>query len=303
MNNHTTIRQFIKSRKILYLLLMPFVRVYKRLWGKKEKSAIHTYNSIIDRIEEGHVLIPIPEFEGSFYIDIRSHILSIIIIEKTYEPELVEIVKQNINSNRDVIDVGANIGLFTVLFSKLISKKQKVLAIEPTPSATKYLHLNIEKNNVNNLVIVFNGVASAEKGDYSINVIPGKEEYSSIGTEISHPIVKKYKSEKILVKGDSIDNLVIEYKINPGFIKIDVEGSEYSVIKGAKNTLLKYKPVIVAELYDILLSNCGHTSENVVTFLESIEYNVIDIKRSARPTFPFCGEILATPKNNNLLKF
>ncbi len=79
-------------------------------------------------------------------------------------------------------------------------------------------------------------------------------------------------SESIGVNGDTVDNLVRNFKLNPGFIKIDVEGAEYLVLKGAVNTIHTYHPFIVFELNGLLLSSCGATSRMVLDFLENYGY-------------------------------
>ena len=285
----------LKIRNIILYFISPFFRIFNKLKVNKKQSFCRLYDSIFERIEEGNVWISVPEFRGSFYIDIRSHILQRLVLEENYEPELIELAIQNISPQKDIIDVGANIGLFTVLFSKLISKDQRVLAIEPTSSAFNYLNMNISKNHVKNSVITFNGIASNKKGVFQLNTIPGKEEYSSVGMKLVHPAIANQKFKTVEVAGDTIDNLVITNQMTPGFIKIDVEGYEYSAIEGAKNTLIKFKPVIMTELDDRLLSNCGHTSEEVISLIESIGYNVFDVSKMSKPNYPFCGDILALP--------
>ena len=69
------------------------------------------------------------------------------------------------------------------------------------------------------------------------------------------------------MKGDTVDNLVREYNLNPGFIKIDAEGAECLVFSGALGTIKKYKPVIISELSESLLANFGETSETIFKFL------------------------------------
>jgi len=125
----------------------------------------------------------------------------------------VDIVRKHINPERDVIDVGANIGLYSILFSKLINNDHRVLCIEPSPAAIKYLRKNLERNNSVN-TIIYEGVATKTKGYYKFNIIPGMEEYSRLG-HIAHRWTEGKKYESIDVSGDTIDNLVINNNLNP----------------------------------------------------------------------------------------
>jgi hypothetical protein len=81
--------------------------------------------------------------------------------------------------------------------------------------------------------------------------------------------------ESVEVKGDTIDNLVRDFKLKPGFIKIDVEGGEYLVLQGAVSTIQNHHPVIVLECNDLLLSSCGTTSRIVLDFLEGFHYRFL----------------------------
>jgi FkbM family methyltransferase len=250
-------------------------------------------------VEEGSLVVRIPEFQGSFEFDYRSHILAKVLKTKRYEPDLVRLIYEYIDPDRDVIDVGANIGLYTVLFSKLISDNRKVLAIEPAPLALKFLHKNIKRNNTTETVIVFEGVAADAVGEYQLNVISGMEEYSSLG-DIVHSSVRGKPYRPISVKGDTIDDLVDRFNLNPGFIKVDAEGAEHIVFDGAINSIGKYRPVILTELSDTLLSSFGTTSEVVIDQLRANGYNIIDVAHpEASIKIPFAGRILAIPIAGN----
>ncbi|MHA1386038.1 MAG: FkbM family methyltransferase, partial [Candidatus Helarchaeota archaeon] len=175
---------------------------------------------------------------------------------------------------RDVIDVGANIGFYTVLFAKNLEGK-KVLAIEPTVNALRRLHKNIQLNKVEKKVVVFEGAASNKVGITEIKFIEGKEEYSTLG-EWKHPSIsnERYTSKKLKV--ETIDQLITRYSLDPGFMKIDVEGMEHLVIEGAKKVLENKRPIILSELSNFLLKENDSSSKEVITFIRSYDYDVID---------------------------
>ena len=167
-----------RTERLVRLATMPAYRA--------ERRRRRTYDEIF-RAVAGTVLVSVPQFEGSFEIESRSHILKRLLVEIAYEAEVVETVRRRIDPGRDAIDVGANIGLFTVLMSGLIASGQRVLAIEPTPGAIRLLRANIQRNQRNN-VEVFEGAAGSGPGPLTINVIEGMEEYSSLAP-IIHPSV------------------------------------------------------------------------------------------------------------------
>lgn len=220
----------IKMNKSLYSFLQSAIRLVR-----KDKSA-PSYEDLFSNVKGGNLEVTLKNIPGVFKIDARSHILGGILLTKEYETEIVNHIHNNIDPNKDAINVGANIGLFTNLLASSISDKCKVLAIEPTPNAFKSLEDNVECNGHSSKVITYNGIATDKSGDYNINVIPGKEEYSSIG-EMVHPFTKNEEHVSVEVKGETIDNLVIKFNLTPGIIVIDVEGAEYSVLKGSVNTI------------------------------------------------------------------
>lgn len=235
-----------------------------------------------------------PDFEGIFEIDFRSHILRRILRVKHYEPIIVEVVKKYVDPQKDVLDIGANVGLFAILFSKIVSSNNRVLVVEPAPLALDYLRRKIERNCSSQSIIVFEGLATNEESVFRLNTIPGMEEYSSLGN--FHPAVQGKSYKSIEVKSSTIDNIVNEFNLNPGFIKIDTEGAEYLVVSGAINTLMKYRPVVLSELSDTLLSSFGDTSEKVIKLLQTNGYRIVNAEVPGVPIrHPFNGEILALP--------
>ena len=93
--------------------------------------------------------------------------------------------------------------------------------------------------------------------------------------------------------GDTINNLVASYKLNPGIIVIDVEGAEMKVLKGSSAVLMRYKPIIILELVDNLLKNQESSSREVLGFLEELGYVVYDIAGNNKIKYPFNGNIIA----------
>ena len=281
---------------VLYPLIIvrrPFLKRDSFLQKKRslQKETIHDFGELLCE----DPVISIKEFNGIFAIDIRSDLFSRVLIDKNYEPTLVKYCLKYLDENRDVIDVGANIGFFTVMFAKTI-KNKKVLSIEPTKNALKRLYRNIELNNVMEHVDIFEGVASNKKGVIEIKTIKGKEEYSTLG-EMKHPSISKesYTTEK--VTSITIDELVNQKSLDPGFIKVDVEGAEHLVFGGAQKVLEEKRPIILSELSNYLLNKNGSSSKEVINLIKKHGYDVFDpVDLSIEPGTKDFGDILCFPK-------
>ncbi len=143
------------------------------------------------------------------------------------------------------VDVGANIGSYTLLASSHIGAK--TISIEPVPVTFNYLSNNIKLNNIEDKVVMQNiGLAD----------VVSELKFTSILDAVNHVIPENsiLDEKYITVKVDTLDNVTEDF--NPICIKIDVEGYETLVIKGAEKTLLKesLKAIIIelngsAEMY------------------------------------------------------
>jgi FkbM family methyltransferase len=268
-----TLNLWSRYKSFFKLLFFPviFLRRYYRSIGNKVADRI--YDNAKNLFGNRPKLF-VEEFEGEFHMDTRSHLFKRLLLNGTYEPELVSIVNKTVNLGDDVIDVGANLGFFSVLFSRKVGLSGRVLSIEPTSKVFDTLSLNLKLNMADN-VIAFNGAVGEKKSKITINSIVGKEEYSSVG-EVVHHSVKGEKTITEIVECSTIDALVEMHNLKPSFIKIDVEGAEFMVLSGAVNTLKKYHPVILSELSDEMLGACGSSSSDVIGLLKSLGYSLRD---------------------------
>ena len=298
MNGKKTeaLRRFIRGNKLAYAILSPLVWL-RRLRKRRQQAAFDRFlDALFTQIEGGSVVVGMPQFRGSFEVDVRSHTLKRAVTARIDSAERVARVTRHIAPHKDVLDIGANIGLYTVLFAKTVSEGNRVLAVEPTPGGAGYLRRNVERNGCAQSVVVFEGVATEAEGRYPLNVIPGMEQYSSLG-DLVHPTIRGTASQTIEVAGETIDSLVDLFGLVPGFMKVDTEGAEYLVFRGAAGTLSRHNPVIHSELSDTMLAAFGHTSRMVIDLLESLGYEVADANAPAAPiTDPFDGDIVAVPK-------
>lgn len=141
-----------------------------------------------------------------------------------------------------VIDVGANIGLFTVKASSKVGSGGLVIAIEPEPKNLSYLRLNTgELNNVK----VLEKVALGREGTIDLFIS---------GEMGCHSLIKTPHTtlQKIKVEGDTLDNIVSGLGLAKiDFIKIDVEGAELEVLKGAEEILRRGTKLSIAAYHTL----------------------------------------------------
>lgn len=239
--------------------------------AKPQRTAVENIHDNICRLLAEDPILRVNEFNGIFYLDPRTDIFRRLIRYGEYEPTLAKRVVEGLNPNMDAIDIGANVGFYTVLFAKLVSPSRRVLTIEPTPGALKRLYKNLQANNVTDKVIVYEGAISNQTGTTSIDIVEGHEEYSSLGG-VAHPKMIGKSTQSIAIACSTLDDLVEKNSLNPGILKIDVEGNEHLVVSGAKRTLDVYRPVIIMELADSLLNKHNSSVREVVEQVETLGY-------------------------------
>ena len=145
-----------------------------------------------------------------------------------------------------IYDVGANLGVFSTLFSKLAGNNGSVYCIEPNPLCLYFLRLNLWTNNCKNVTILPVGLSDLNMDvDFTINY--GN---SNLGLTNQAIFYQSKIGHNIKVQCVSLDSLISEYDLLPSnFIKIDIEGAEEFAIIGMINTIEKYHPYLLLELH------------------------------------------------------
>jgi len=267
----------------------------RRIWLNWRR---HAREEILDRISEivrADIVFEAEEFGGVFSIDPRSHLLHRYLRNGFYEPEISRFFLANVKPHADVLDIGANIGFYTVAGAKVLTTG-RVLAAEPTGAAFKRLSENVLRNGVADKVILFNGMIGSSRGQGQIHFIPGMEEYSSMRPP-QHSEVRSREADVANVPMERIDDLVENHSLRPALIKVDVEGAEFSVFQGAQQTISRYRPVVISEIWRGPTQADGHSGAELISMFENLSYVVRDLRDPLiKPGLEVVGEVVCIPK-------
>jgi FkbM family methyltransferase len=147
-----------------------------------------------------------------------------------------------------VVDIGAHIGLYTIISSKRVGFNGKVIAIEAHPENFEILNRNIQLNQLTN-VIALNYAAYSEEERLKLYLPSGESGFTKYNTIM--PKFAKRDEKFVEVTANTLDKLLQSNGISAvNWIKIDVEGAEFEVLKGAHNVLSDNKDIaILIELH------------------------------------------------------
>lgn len=183
----------------------------------------------------------------------------------SWEPEVVRSIQQHVVPSTRVLDIGAQSGFYSLLLSKLVGPHGMVFAFEPLPANFRILQENVSMNNVQNVMIRREAV-SDRSGDIEFE-FPHAEPSLLAGPTVEGDDLGTFRVPSV-----SLDDFVRQTGQSIEFIKMDVEGAEVAVLKGAIETLKSFHPPMIVELHFDASSQIG--PHPAVPLLEALGYEI-----------------------------
>lgn len=201
-----------------------------------------------------------------------------LICDNEYEPFTTSVISKCVTQNMNVVDVGANIGYYTLLMSQRVGEAGRVWAFEPERRNYKALAENCRLNHLKNVSIQ----------ELAVDKCPGTVPFYVSGEESGeHSLVKARKHTKeIPITAISLDSFFCG-KVPIHFMKIDTEGNDANVLLGADGLIKKYAPSIVTEFWIEGLEKSGWRINEYWQYLRARYKNIYlldDFKREITPT-------------------
>jgi len=242
----------IKRYRQLYGIGKAFKVILHYLYVGLKKSSIKNSTNLIVNCN-GYKLSVISGDPG---------ISSELLMFKTHEPLTTKLLSKELKKGMTCLDVGGNIGYYTMLESKIVGNEGKVIVVEPSPLNYEHLKHNLEMQNASN-VTSYNFAAGDKDGE--VNFLIYKESNGSFtipdGEETSLP------GDIIKVPAKRLDTFLNEISIEKvDFVRMDVEGYEYHIIRGMEKTIEKSKPMFQIEVHSTLMG-----SDNTKKFLKEFQ--------------------------------
>ena len=259
MNSEVIIMNNYKFRKILCRLIS---LISRKIAFKGIRFCIRKFMKLI--IGNNHIIIETSiENDIKMALDIHDTIQFDLFFFGQRDTDEIAYLRSNLKEGHVFIDIGANIGYYTLVASKCVGNSGKVIAFEANPNNITMLKKNIQLNNCDN-VIINNSAVSDINSKVKLS-LPIRTDQSGWATLSKKGEYEKWP--KVEVPATSIDYYLKKENINHvDLIKMDIEGAEVKALNGMENILSSDNPVIISEInLDDLQANDTNIEE-----LESI---------------------------------
>lgn len=204
-----------------------------------------------------------------------------------YEPSTSNIIERLIGPGDTVLDVGANIGYFSLLAARCVGGSGTVFAFEPSEETRKQFHENVLINKLSNIK-VFDVAAGNSDGLASFYLGP----VGHAGLSSLRPLENTERISK--VRTGRIDDLIPPNQ-RVSLVKLDIEGGEYDAIQGMRSCLDSHGPDLIIEINNRFLREMGCSAERLFALLADLDYRGYVIEHRGLMPIPSC--ISTTPFN------
>lgn len=227
------------SAEIKFLLLrMMFLAFQNRedMFNEKEEETLKKQLENMDAIKN----------EGTYYSLFGYKFINKNITIHNFSDDLglQKIQHLLFSMKRDIIDVGAYIGDSSLILTKYTEKN--VYAFEPFDDAFRELQLNIELNNKDNIIPIKLGLSDMEG---TKKLFFGENDLSVSTNDPNKSLSKGACTNIVEIETTTIDLFAREHNLDVGIIKIDAEGAEQAVLRGAVETIKNHRPILLISIY------------------------------------------------------
>jgi FkbM family methyltransferase len=208
----------------------------------------------------------------------RNEISKSIFVTGRYEPNEFRLLSRILSAGMTFIDVGANMGLYTIFAAHRVQPTGRVISIEPSAREQELLLQNIGLNRFGNVAVLPAAVAD-RSGTVELLVAPFERSgHNTLGrfgydTKLDHSETVRTITLDSLLDSEGLDRVDV--------IKIDIEGGELSALRGAAQMLSAHHPALLLELSDRALVHQHATSGEILSYLASCGYQTYVFDRGS----------------------
>jgi FkbM family methyltransferase len=228
----------------------------------------------ISRIEICDDGVVLTARDTGFRLHIDRHDARIIPLEAlnfgAYENDETAMCRRLVAPGALILDIGANIG-WTALHFATCAPDTRVWCFEPIPGTRAHLERNLALNGIANVTVCPFGLAD-KAGELTFYCY--KEGF---GNASLANVSGRDSVEEVVCSVRRLDEVVLEHGLTPSFLKVDVEGAELFVLRGALQTLRRHTPVVFAEMLRKWAATFDYHPNEIIDLLDSLGYAAFTI--------------------------
>lgn len=240
-------------------------RFIKRPWSEKFVSLSYRWYLLREFWARFMKRVSIPTLLpfGALWVAKNDHVGQPI-REGRFEVAEVRFVESFVKAGMTVLDIGAHHGFYTLLCSKRVGAKGRVVAFEPSPRERKALQVHLKLNRCRNVRVEALALGN-ENTTGNLYVIEGR----NTGCNSLKPPTAVGDISPVSVRVARLDEWLRQCKLDRvDFIKLDVEGGELPLLEGAAELLERRpRPVILAEVQDVRTQPWGYRAKEIIDHL------------------------------------
>lgn len=207
------------------------------------------------------------------YLDPQEWIQITMLSGRPYEPETSRLIRRLLGPGDTFVDVGAHVGWFALIAARCVGKSGRVVAVDPQPYNCERLMNNAMANGFENIVVV--PVAASDIDNFAIVRQQGardKARFSLDGRGVNDTIVRFY------CPTIRLDTLLRQLEIDEAnIVKIDVEGLEASVLRGAESILRRVRNIVL----EVLPETPNQNTKEVIEILTAAGFHIQQVDGSS----------------------
>lgn len=194
----------------------------------------------------------------------------------TYEPVVTGIIGRMVGPGDSAIDIGANIGYYTLLLARLVGAEGRVIAFEPDEMSFDILLRNVALNGYENVTLSDLAVSATNQDSFL---------YRDRFGNLDHRIISiPGQSERVAISTRTLDGYLGDPTPRIDFIKMDIQGAEGLALEGMRTTLgVNDRVILVTEYWPQGLEASGYGAERYLRSLHELGFLLFDLRAGETP--------------------
>ncbi len=223
---------------------------------------------------------------ATLHLDLGDPVVSGALTLRVFEPSELAFFQKYCRGNMTLVDIGANVGLYTALAMHQLDSTGQIVTLEPNPQSYIFLQKNIAANRtapkVCSHVNALNMAAAPEPGQKELRLNPENHADNCLYRGTYQGKVENW--DCMPVEGRPVDQVLAELSIEDvNFVKIDIQGYEQKAISGFQKTLTRSQNVfLMSEFWPKGLKEAGGSAHEYLQMLKDVGFTLYELKEKPR---------------------